>query len=95
MFSFPTLSQSADIATALGNVSGVGSGNDFNIALMMAWMIFGGVGFVAFVYGKKEQNYRALVIGLVLMIYPYFGLNTMANYVVGILLCVALYVFRE
>ena len=35
-------------------------------------LIPGGIGFVLFVYGKKQQRWPHLVAGLAMMIYPYF-----------------------
>jgi hypothetical protein len=35
-------------------------------------LIPGGVGFVLFVYGKKQQRWPQLVAGLLFIIYPYF-----------------------
>jgi hypothetical protein len=35
-------------------------------------LVIGGVGFVLFVYGKKQDRWPQLVAGLVLMVYPYF-----------------------
>jgi len=36
-------------------------------------LIPGGVGFVLFVYGKKQQRWPQLVAGLAMMVYPYFA----------------------
>jgi len=35
-------------------------------------LIPGGVGFVLFMYGKKQERSPQLVAGLVMMVYPYF-----------------------
>jgi hypothetical protein len=35
-------------------------------------LIPSGVGFVLFVYGRKEQRWPQLAAGLALLIYPYF-----------------------
>jgi hypothetical protein len=35
-------------------------------------LIPGGVGFVLFVYGKKQGRWAMVVAGLVFMVYPYF-----------------------
>ena len=31
-----------------------------------------GIGFVLFIYGRKQQRWPQLVAGLLLMVYPYF-----------------------
>ncbi|MBI5416310.1 MAG: hypothetical protein HZA29_05805 [Candidatus Omnitrophica bacterium] len=61
------------------------------MAKIIAWLIFGGVGFVAFVYGKKQQSFKPLLIGLALMGYPYFVNDTFWLYAVGAGLCFLLY----
>ena len=62
---------------------------------LIGGIIFGGIGFIAFVYGKKMMNFKALGIGLALMIYPYFIPNTLILYVVGVVLTGLLYYFRD
>ena len=64
-------------------------------ANLIGGILFGGVGFSAFIYGKKISGARAMVIGLVLMGYPYFIQNTVVLYVVGIVLTTALFLFRD
>ena len=66
-----------------------------SIGNILAWLIFGGIGFVAFMYGKKQSLFKPLVIGLALMIYPYFTSNTLALYIIGSLLTAGLFIFRE
>ena len=36
-------------------------------------LIPSGVGFVLFIYGKKQERWPQLVAGLMLMVYPYFA----------------------
>ena len=38
----------------------------------MLSLIPSGVGFVLFVYGKKQVRMPQLVVGLLMMVYPYF-----------------------
>jgi hypothetical protein len=38
-------------------------------------MLIGGVGFVAFVYGKRMRRLPQMLAGLTLMAYPYFVSN--------------------
>ena len=77
-----------------GLAASAGQGG-WSLANIIAWVIFGGVGFIAFVYGKKMSSWRPMVIGIALMAYPYFVTNTVALYLVGIVLCAGLYFFRE
>ena len=55
-------------------------------------LIPGGIGFVLFIYGKKQQRYPQLVAGLLLMGYPYFATTAMSLTVVGVLIGVALWI---
>ena len=68
---------------------------DITVANLIGWTLFGAVGFVAFVYGKKQSAIKTMLIGLTLMAYPYFVTNTLAMYVVGAALTAALFIFRD
>ena len=68
---------------------------DFNSAKIFACVIFGAVGFAAFLYGKKNQFFRPMIIGFALMAYPYFISGTFFLYFVGIIFTAALYFWRE
>jgi hypothetical protein len=46
-------------------------------------LVTSGIGFVLFVYGKKQERGPQLVAGLVLMIYPYFVSGLLMNVLVG------------
>ena len=58
-------------------------------------LVVGGIGFVLFVYGKKQERWPHLAAGLALMVYPYFVEQTWLLYAIGLALCAALYVFRD
>jgi hypothetical protein len=58
---------------------------------LVAGLLFGGVGFVAFIYGKKMMNVRAMALGGALMGYPYFTPSGAPQWVVGAALTAALY----
>jgi hypothetical protein len=65
-------------------------------ASLIGSLLFGAVGFVAFAYGKKMTLWKPMVIGVALMAYPYFVYSeTWLSYVIGCVLCVGLYLFRE
>ncbi len=67
----------------------------FSAGGLIGGLLFGGIGFVAFIYGKKNAEFRPMVIGVLLMVYPYFIRTTLALYLVGIGLSIILFVFRE
>jgi len=54
-------------------------------------LIPGGVGFVLFVYGKKQQRWPQLFAGLLFMVYPYFATTVLSLTSVGVLLGAALW----
>ena len=45
---------------------------DLDLNMLMLSLIPSGVGFVLFVYGKKQHRLPQLVSGILLMVYPYF-----------------------
>jgi hypothetical protein len=53
-------------------------------------LIPSGIGFVLFVYGKKQERWPLLAGGLVLMVYPYFTPSIGALVGVGVLVCGAI-----
>lgn len=54
-------------------------------------LIPGGIGFVMFVYGKKQQRWIYVVAGLIFMVYPYFTTTTTSMTTVGIALGAAVW----
>ena len=54
-------------------------------------LIPGGIGFVLFVYGRKQQRWPMLVAGLLFVIYPYFTTHATALVAVGVGLGLGLY----
>jgi len=69
--------------------------NDFSAAKIFADIIFGAIGFVAFLYGKKNKEFRPMIVGAVLMAYSYFISGTFLLYLIGIALIATLYFWRE
>ena len=48
---------------------------DLDANSLLASMVVGGIGFVAFVYGKRQSRVPHMVAGVVLSVYPYFVSN--------------------
>lgn len=65
------------------------------MAGLLGGLLFSGIGFIAFQYGRRQGGMRAMGIGAALMVYPYFIPNTAALYAVGVALVAALAVFRD
>jgi hypothetical protein len=53
------------------------------VANLLAGLIFGSIGFVGFIYGKRMILWKPMFLGLALMIYPYFIANTIALFAIG------------
>lgn len=89
------LSDFGNIAAEQNLIFGSVSPSAFSAAKIIAWIIFGAVGFAAFVYGKKERSFKPLVVGIALMGYPYFVNGTFWLYAAGVGLCLVLYFWRD
>jgi hypothetical protein len=84
-----------DYGNLVASVAGSPQGGGFSASKIVAWVIFGAVGFVAFSYGKKTVSMRPIVLGVLLMAYPYFISGVWALYIVGLVLAAALFLWRE
>ncbi len=51
----------------------------------------GGIGFVLFIYGRKQQRWPQLVAGLLLMAYPYFVDSALWLAIIGVSIGLALW----
>ena len=51
---------------------------------LMAGLVFGSIGFVAFIYGKRMHIWKPMFVGIALMVYPYFVENTTWLFATGI-----------
>jgi hypothetical protein len=60
------------------------------------WLLWSGlfsmIGMAVFMYGRRQRQGAPLLIGLALMIYPYFVSSALALVGIGVLLLVGLYV---
>ena len=63
--------------------------------VLFAAIVFGAIGMAAFVYGKKTANMRPMLIGIALIVYPYFVSQTWLVFLIGCLLTGSLFVWRE
>lgn len=54
-------------------------------------LIVSGIGFVLFVYGKKQQRMPQLIAGLLMMVYPYFVEGALAMAGIGAVIGCALW----
>ena len=63
----------------------------FDPAWIFLSLVVGGIGFVLFVYGRKQQRWPQLAAGLTLLIYPYFTSSVTSLLGVGLFVCAALW----
>ncbi len=62
---------------------------------LVGGLVFGSIGFVAFMYGKKMNVWKTMFLGLALMAYPYFIENDIALFAIGVVGTAALFIFRD
>jgi hypothetical protein len=58
---------------------------------ILASMLVGSIGFVAFVYGKRQGRLPQMVVGVILCIFPYFVTNILAMFAITAALLFALW----
>ena len=67
----------------------------FGTGVLVANVLFGAIGFVAFVYGKRMHVWRPMFLGIALMAYTYFVENTFLLFGIGAALTAALFLFSD
>ena len=83
------------VLNAYGISNPLVSGGDFNWWNIIGGIIFSIIGWYAFWHGKRKKSWRGMVIGIALMVYPYFITNTFWAFATGIGLIAALFFWRE
>jgi len=67
----------------------------FNGANLLGGLLFGSIGFIAFIYGKRMHVWKPMFLGLALMAYPYFIEDNIVLFAVGVVGTAGLFLFRE
>jgi hypothetical protein len=67
----------------------------FDAANLIGGFVFGSIGFVAFVYGKRMHLWKMMLAGLALTIFPYFVENMSILYIIGVAGTLALFFLRD
>jgi len=62
-----------------------------NANSLLASVLLGSVGMGFFVYGKKQRRAPHLVVGVALMVYPYFVSSVALMLIIGVVLVGLLY----
>ena len=55
-----------------------------SLSALIVGVFFGLIGFSLFMYGKKSQEMQPMLIGVALMVYPYFVSSVLWSVLVGI-----------
>jgi hypothetical protein len=67
---------------------------NLSAANLIGGCVFGSIGFVAFVYGKRMSLWKPMFLGIALMIYPYFVSNDAAMIAIGTIGTASLFILR-
>jgi len=67
---------------------------NLSAANLMGGLVFGSIGFVAFIYGKRMNLWKPMLLGLALMIYPYFISDDVMMIAIGALGTAGLFFLR-
>ncbi len=66
----------------------------FSAANLIGGFVFGSIGFVAFIYGKRMNLWKPMFLGIALMVYPYFVSNDLIMIAIGAIGTVGLFFLR-
>jgi hypothetical protein len=68
----------------------------FNLSAvnLIGGCIFGSIGFVAFVYGKRMNLWKPMLLGIALMVYPYFISDDLLMIAIGAIGTAGLFFLR-
>ena len=68
---------------------------NYSAESILTSIVVSAVGYVAFAYGKKQRRIPQVVVGLTLMIFPYFVTNVFAMIgIAGLLVALLFFVVR-
>jgi hypothetical protein len=68
---------------------------NLSAANLIGGLVFGSIGFVAFIYGKRMNRWKPMLLGIGLMVYPYFISDDKIMLVTGIFGSTALFFVRD
>ena len=67
---------------------------NLSAANLIGGFVFGAIGFVAFIYGKRMNLWKPMFLGIALMVYPYFISNDLAMIAIGAIGTTCLFFLR-
>ena len=65
------------------------------VSTVLGWLLFGSVGTIAVGYAKMKEEWLPAVLGVALMVYPYFFPSGFVFWFLGIALTLLLFVPRR
>jgi len=67
---------------------------NLSAANLIGGFVFGSIGFVAFIYGKRMNLWKPMLLGIALMVYPYFVSNDAVMIAIGAIGTAGLFFLR-
>ena len=67
---------------------------NLSAANLIGGFVFGSIGFVAFIYGKRMNLWKPMFLGIALMVYPYFVSNDAVMIAIGAIGTAGLFFLR-
>jgi len=64
-------------------------------AVLLAGLLFGSIGLLAAIIGRRSERWRMMGIGIALMVFPYFVSDIGPLVGIGLALCLGLYFWRD
>ena len=67
----------------------------FTAANLLGQILFGAIGLGAFIYGKKQSSFKAMLLGVAISAFPYVVAETWMLYAIGSSLTALLFIWRD
>ncbi len=67
---------------------------NLSAANLIGGFVFDSIGFVAFIYGKRMNLWKPMLLGIALMVYPYFVSNDAVMIAIGAIGTAGLFFLR-
>ena len=67
---------------------------NLSAANLIGGFVFGSIGFVAFIYGKRMNLWKPMLLGIALMVYSYFVSNDAVMIAIGAIGTAGLFFLR-
>jgi hypothetical protein len=64
---------------------------DFDTNTILLSFVVGSIGLVCFMYGKRQERFPQMIVGVILMVYPYFVSNLILSSGIAVALLAGLW----